>query len=220
MPRFAANLTMLFNELPFLERFKAAADAGAFCMVLEGVLAIQAGENPRLISDRLMTSVPPAERGEKDEAGDGPALAEALGASKLVILTDVEGGYTFNFVTGEQSFIYDAAQDYAAQGTPLVILAYLGGLMMAGSRLFAGLWMLGRWTRSARPAPSAVTPATRRTPRTSAQYMSHSAVAHTGSTNHGLCVNAPSVSSVPAQNISPVSAYSSHFPLSWARNRK
>ncbi|MEP7764132.1 aconitate hydratase AcnA [Sanguibacter sp. 25GB23B1] len=38
------------------------------------------------------------------------------------LLTDVEGGYTFNFVTGEQSFIYDAAQDYAAQGTPLVIL--------------------------------------------------------------------------------------------------
>lgn len=38
------------------------------------------------------------------------------------LLTDVEGGYTFNFVKGEQSFIYDAAQDYAAQGTPLVIL--------------------------------------------------------------------------------------------------
>ncbi len=28
MPKFAANLTMLFNETPFLERFKAAADAG------------------------------------------------------------------------------------------------------------------------------------------------------------------------------------------------
>ncbi len=28
MPRFAANLTMLFNELPFLERFQAAAEAG------------------------------------------------------------------------------------------------------------------------------------------------------------------------------------------------
>ena len=28
MPRFAANLTMLYNETPFLERFKAAADAG------------------------------------------------------------------------------------------------------------------------------------------------------------------------------------------------
>jgi len=28
MPRFAANLTMLFNEVPFLERFGAAAEAG------------------------------------------------------------------------------------------------------------------------------------------------------------------------------------------------
>lgn len=28
MPRFAANLTMMFNELPFLDRFDAAADAG------------------------------------------------------------------------------------------------------------------------------------------------------------------------------------------------
>jgi hydroxypyruvate isomerase len=28
MPRFAANLTMLFNEVPFLDRFARAADAG------------------------------------------------------------------------------------------------------------------------------------------------------------------------------------------------
>lgn len=28
MPKFAANLTMLFNELPFVERFQAAAEAG------------------------------------------------------------------------------------------------------------------------------------------------------------------------------------------------
>ena len=28
MPRFAANLSMMFNEVPFLDRFKAAADAG------------------------------------------------------------------------------------------------------------------------------------------------------------------------------------------------
>src|ERR1700746_3948964 len=28
MPRFAANLTMMFNEVPFLERFDAAAGAG------------------------------------------------------------------------------------------------------------------------------------------------------------------------------------------------
>ena len=28
MPRFAANLTMMFTERPFLDRFDAAADAG------------------------------------------------------------------------------------------------------------------------------------------------------------------------------------------------
>ena len=36
--------------------------------------------------------------------------------------------------------------------TPLVLLAYLGGLLMVGSRLLAGLYLLGRWTRAARPA--------------------------------------------------------------------
>jgi beta-lactamase regulating signal transducer with metallopeptidase domain len=34
--------------------------------------------------------------------------------------------------------------------TPLVLLAYLGGLLMVGSRLLAGLFLLGRWTRAAR----------------------------------------------------------------------
>jgi beta-lactamase regulating signal transducer with metallopeptidase domain len=34
--------------------------------------------------------------------------------------------------------------------TPLILLAYLGGLLMVGGRLLAGLYMLGRWTRSAR----------------------------------------------------------------------
>ena len=29
MPKFAANLSMLFTELPFLERFAAAARAGS-----------------------------------------------------------------------------------------------------------------------------------------------------------------------------------------------
>ncbi|MFX5960921.1 hydroxypyruvate isomerase, partial [Acinetobacter baumannii] len=28
MPRFAANLSMMFNEVPFLDRFDAAAKAG------------------------------------------------------------------------------------------------------------------------------------------------------------------------------------------------
>jgi len=35
----------------------------------------------------------------------------------------VEGGFTLNHLTGEQATIYDAAQDYAAAGVPLVVLA-------------------------------------------------------------------------------------------------
>jgi aconitate hydratase len=34
----------------------------------------------------------------------------------------VEGGFTFNFVKNAQDTIYDAAQDYAAAGIPLVVL--------------------------------------------------------------------------------------------------
>ncbi len=39
------------------------------------------------------------------------------------LLDGVEGGYTKNLLTGEQQSIYDAAQDYAANDVPLVILA-------------------------------------------------------------------------------------------------
>ena len=44
---------------------------------------------------------------------------------KNLLLDGVEGGYTRDFTQdgGPQSFIYDAAQHYAAQGTPLVVLA-------------------------------------------------------------------------------------------------
>ncbi|MGE2728249.1 aconitate hydratase AcnA [Mycolicibacterium vaccae] len=39
------------------------------------------------------------------------------------LLDDVSGGYTRDFTNGgEQAFIYDAAQNYAAQGIPLVVL--------------------------------------------------------------------------------------------------
>ncbi|HWD02421.1 MAG TPA: aconitate hydratase [Amycolatopsis sp.] len=40
------------------------------------------------------------------------------------LLDDVQGGYTRDFTQegGPQAFIYDAAQNYAAQGTPLVVL--------------------------------------------------------------------------------------------------
>jgi aconitate hydratase len=39
------------------------------------------------------------------------------------LLDDVQGGFTMNFLTGEQDTIYDAAQSYAERGTPLVVLS-------------------------------------------------------------------------------------------------
>jgi aconitate hydratase len=38
------------------------------------------------------------------------------------LLDGVEGGFTYNFVKDAQDTIYDAAQDYASEGTPLVVL--------------------------------------------------------------------------------------------------
>ena len=42
---------------------------------------------------------------------------------KNQLLDGVEGGYTKNLLTGEQEFIYDAAQAYAEKNIPLVVLA-------------------------------------------------------------------------------------------------
>lgn len=42
---------------------------------------------------------------------------------KNQLLDGVEGGYTKNLLTGEQQFIYDAAQAYAEKDIPLVVLA-------------------------------------------------------------------------------------------------
>src|SRR6476620_6219699 len=43
------------------------------------------------------------------------------------LLEDVSGGYTRDFTNGgEQAFIYDAAQNYAAQNIPLVVLGGRG----------------------------------------------------------------------------------------------
>ena len=50
--------------LPIGTRLKAlsAHEAAMRMMVLEGILAIQAGDNPRIVSQKLLTFIPPAER--------------------------------------------------------------------------------------------------------------------------------------------------------------
>ena len=102
MPRFAANLTMLFTEVPFLERFERAARAGFEAVEFLFPYAHAAGDiKARLQANRLqlvLHNLPPgdwdaAERGiaclpdRIDEFRTGVAraieYAKALGAPQL-----------------------------------------------------------------------------------------------------------------------------------------
>jgi len=77
----AANVVFLpiGNRLKVLSQQEQELKA----MTIEGNLALQAGENPRLVADRLMTFVPPAQRGDRAAAGDDAAGAgEAPAAAK------------------------------------------------------------------------------------------------------------------------------------------
>jgi chemotaxis protein MotA len=64
--------------LPVANRLKAisAEEVELRMMTLEGILSLQSGDNPRLVADKLMSYLPPAERGEDDE----PASAASLQA--------------------------------------------------------------------------------------------------------------------------------------------
>ena len=43
-------------------------------LVIEGILAIQAGNNPRIVTEKLLSFVPPEERDAAREAATGPNL--------------------------------------------------------------------------------------------------------------------------------------------------
>jgi chemotaxis protein MotA len=69
----AANIVLL----PVADRLKqlSAAEVQGRVLVLDGVLAIQSGDNPRVIEEKLASYVPPAERGgEEPEPEAGPQL--------------------------------------------------------------------------------------------------------------------------------------------------
>ena len=72
MPRFAANLTMLFNEVPFMERFAAAAKAGFKGVEYLFPYAFPAEELSKQLTTHGLTQVLhnlPAGNWEKGERG-------------------------------------------------------------------------------------------------------------------------------------------------------
>ena len=72
----SANIVFLpiANKLKLL----SAEEQELRTMTLEGILAIQAGDNPRVVADKLLSFIPPAERaGEADEDEQGVAAGVA-----------------------------------------------------------------------------------------------------------------------------------------------
>ncbi len=63
--------------LPVANRLKAisAEEVELRMMTLEGILSLQAGDNPRLVADKLMSYLPPAERDSED--GEGASVPQA-----------------------------------------------------------------------------------------------------------------------------------------------
>ena len=65
--------------LPIANRLKqlSAAEREFRMLTIEGILGIQAGDNPRVLTDKLMTFVPPADRGAKETPKDKAAADSA-----------------------------------------------------------------------------------------------------------------------------------------------
>jgi chemotaxis protein MotA len=69
--------------LPTANRLKAMSseEVELRSMTLEGILSIQAGDNPRVVADKLLSFIPPDERAAPDDAdGDAPADVPAAAA--------------------------------------------------------------------------------------------------------------------------------------------
>jgi chemotaxis protein MotA len=68
--------------LPIANRLKAisAEEMELRMMTLEGILSIQAGDNPRLVSEKLMSYLPPAERDTSEDDAVPLRSAEAQAA--------------------------------------------------------------------------------------------------------------------------------------------
>jgi chemotaxis protein MotA len=68
--------------LPIAARLKQLSqdELHARAMIVEGILSIQAGDNPRVVQEKLITFVPPALRVDADAQGSGSAGAEKAAA--------------------------------------------------------------------------------------------------------------------------------------------
>jgi chemotaxis protein MotA len=65
--------------LPISSRLKQLSqeELHARALIVEGILSIQAGDNPRVVQEKLITFVPPALRVDADQAAAAANAAKA-----------------------------------------------------------------------------------------------------------------------------------------------
>jgi len=69
------SANVLYYPVAYRLKALSSEEADARAMILEGILAIQAGDNPRIVTEKLLSFVPPAEREEaRENATGGPKL--------------------------------------------------------------------------------------------------------------------------------------------------
>ena len=74
------SANVLYYPVAYRLKALSAEEADARAMILEGILAIQAGDNPRIVTEKLLSFVPPAEREEaRENANGGPKLQAVPG---------------------------------------------------------------------------------------------------------------------------------------------
>jgi chemotaxis protein MotA len=68
--------------LPIAARVKqlSQAELHSRALIVEGILSIQAGDNPRVVQEKLITFVPPAERPSEGDSASSSASAEKAAA--------------------------------------------------------------------------------------------------------------------------------------------
>jgi len=77
---FSANV--MFLPIGTKLKQKSAMEVQALELMVEGVLAVQAGDNPRVLKEKLDAFLPPAQRGTaKGEKAGAAASAEATAAA-------------------------------------------------------------------------------------------------------------------------------------------
>ncbi len=140
MPRFAANLTLLFNEVPFLDRFEAAAKAGFTAVEFLFPYAYPAEEIGKRLRDNGLTqalfNLPPGnwDAGEKGFAAlperfddlkrslvTAFPYAQATGVKRLHLMAGLADRSDRRAVEAFYKSVAHAAEFFASHGIDVVL---------------------------------------------------------------------------------------------------